>query len=135
MKKEDLKVRNRYKIEILNPEHSAFIQRMMIDYGFVWGAGTTDIKNTRYKYLVFYMNSLQILHAGSYSETDETNMIKTDELMSLFLGKSVVSHKVKLNDDNDAIINTEESTFSVGCQTFDITVAQEITDRYNQLKG
>ena len=135
MKKEDLKVRNRYKIEILNPEHSAFIQRMMIDYGFVWGAGTTDIKNTRYKYLVFYMNSLQILHAGSYSEADEMDMIKTDELMSLFLRKKVVSHKVKLNDDNDAIINTEDSTFTVGCQTFNITVAQEITDRYNQLKG
>ena len=107
----------------------------MIDYGFVWGAGTTDIKNTHKPYLVFYRESLQILHSESFCESDETDMIKTEELMSLFLGKSIVSHKVKLNDDNDAIINTEDSTFTVGCQTFNITVAQEITDRYNQLKG
>jgi hypothetical protein len=107
---------------VLNSKNP-IIQQMVIDtlrkndvkvYG-----GTTEF-DPEYPYLAWDRITIT-----QYRSRDGETALNVEEFMDKFKSEESI-HKLKLNDEYEAIVDLEKKTVKVGCRTFDFKTVQAL---------
>lgn len=118
-----------YQIESKTEEHHSNIIRCLYALGYKsFGRNTVDdyINQWKFSYPWTVIQIEQKNFGGNKSEWPEYTTITFDKFLSL---KKELEIEIKLNDEYTAIISKDN--VKVGCQTFPLSVIQEL---YNALK-